>query len=163
MQRKPEPPWQFELRRVPDAADDFEADDGADGSDDGGDDDGGLGWTGPADGGRTEAAGGAAGGAAEDLERLYCHVLDWQAPRNYVFVPRSAQGFWGEGQVSSFGPSRVSVSHLLSVFECFSVTECPLLSVFLGTAHATSYASISRLGPRLSARLSPGLPRGLSV
>ena len=72
-ERKPEPPWQFELKVIR-SSDEGDSDD-PDEDDDGGDGDG-------------ASAGTGARSAPAPLERLYCHVLDWQAPRNYVFVPR---------------------------------------------------------------------------
>lgn len=80
MQRKPVPPWQFELRKLPAEsndnrecnADDEEDEDGGDGE-------------GTADKQESYAA---EAKTTSELDHLYCHVLDWQAPRNYVFVPR---------------------------------------------------------------------------
>jgi hypothetical protein len=88
VQRKPVPPWQFELRKLP-----AESSGGADGQDDADAADEEVeGDEGTAAAGRraaeAAAASAASGASPAALDHLYCHVLDWQAPRNYVFVPR---------------------------------------------------------------------------
>ena len=61
-QRNPVPPWQFEIRKIS-SGNDNESE-GEASSDE------------------------SKGQGTCELDHLYCHVLDWQAPRNYVFVPR---------------------------------------------------------------------------
>ena len=93
--RKPEPPWQFELRKVSQAELDGEDEDeeeeeeykrpsvhdddeeAAEKAGEGESEEGGEGEGKPKKRSRPPT-----------LEKLYCHVLDWQAPRNYVFVPK---------------------------------------------------------------------------
>ena len=79
-ERKPEPPWQFELKVIrPQDEEDDEETNHADYSEEG-DEQGALDESDRIR--KTPVA------SETPLERLYCHVLDWQAPRNYVFVPR---------------------------------------------------------------------------
>eukprot|EP00613_Pedinella_sp_CCMP2098_P034771 CAMPEP_0171736526 /NCGR_PEP_ID=MMETSP0991-20121206/32311_1 /TAXON_ID=483369 /ORGANISM="non described non described, Strain CCMP2098" /LENGTH=330 /DNA_ID=CAMNT_0012333211 /DNA_START=17 /DNA_END=1009 /DNA_ORIENTATION=+ len=106
--RCPVPPWQFEIRKIPQAAgkdDDNDEEEeeeeedaslesalaavaaAADAAEVGGTAaEAGGGASKGKEGGHSDPA--AAAAASRQLEHLYCHVLDWQAPRNYVFVPR---------------------------------------------------------------------------
>jgi len=89
VQRKPVPPWQFELRKLPAElkdsskcdADDENTEDEDEGNDEVAADE--------QQGAAAKAkASSSAAGEPSGLDHLFCHVLDWQAPRNYVFVPR---------------------------------------------------------------------------
>lgn len=78
-QRKPIPPWQFEIRKIPPGEYD-ENSDATDDDDENDEDEGGD--------AAPETAVRASDAREGCLDHVYCHVLDWQAPRNHVFVPR---------------------------------------------------------------------------
>ena len=76
------PPWQFELRKLPAepcVSTDEAEDEASSASSDAGKGD---------DAAGSPRQGRVAAAAAAELDHVYCHVLDWQAPRNYVFVPQ---------------------------------------------------------------------------
>jgi len=82
--RKPEPPWQFVLRKIQSEEDDEdEEDEEGGGVSDGEEEDEDVEEGASDDEDDEEDEEGP-----KELKHLYCHVLDWQAPRNYVFVPR---------------------------------------------------------------------------